>query len=66
VGRGEGQLQVVANVLRPGGSIAEGRLPDESGETIAATSSGVANRFNNEDGRTDRKNSFSTVAALVF
>ena len=29
--------------------------------TIAATSSGVANRFNNEEGRTDRKNSLEFV-----
>ena len=32
--------------------------------TIDATSSGVANRLSKEDGRTERKNSFSKVAML--
>ena len=33
--------------------------------TIGATSLGVANRFNNEEGRTERKNSFSNVAVSL-
>jgi hypothetical protein len=33
--------------------------------TIAATSSGVANRLSNEEGQAVRKTSFSTVVASV-
>src|ERR1700761_5636319 len=33
--------------------------------TMAATSSGVANRFKSDVGRADLKNSFSTVCALL-